>query len=145
MVQRKCLIISCSLKYILLNRSNSSVNNNETENDINESNYNVAGTSINASSISEKKKISQKMKSRVNRTENVKECLVAIKAFTSEMKSERESYQNIQVQILEEYKNIKELQEDFIKYTTELWATANTQREEKNKILKEIVKNYCNK
>lgn len=52
-------------------------------------------------------------------------------------------YHNIQ--ILEEYKNIKKLQEDFIKCATKQWATANTQREERNRILKEITKNYCNK
>ncbi|XP_071581905.1 uncharacterized protein [Temnothorax nylanderi] len=87
------------------------------------------------------------MKSRARRTttENLKECLVAIESFTSEMKTERESFHNMQVQMLEEYKNIKKLHEDYINSATERWAAASAQREERNKILKEISKNCSDK
>ncbi|XP_024893695.1 uncharacterized protein LOC112468644 isoform X2 [Temnothorax curvispinosus] len=117
-----------------------------TENDLDEPSCSVAGTVI-ASNTSEKNKNPQKMKSRARRTttENLKECLVAIESFTSEMKTERESFHNMQVQMLEEYKNIKKLHEDYINSATERWAAASAQRKERNELLKEISKNCSDK
>lgn len=48
----------------------------------------------------------------------------------------------MQLQILEEYKNIKKLQQDFVERATQQWAITNAQREERNKILKQIVNKY---
>lgn len=46
------------------------------------------------------------------------------------------------LQILEEYKNIKKLQQDFVERATQQWTITNAQREERNKILKQIVNKY---
>lgn len=125
------------------------MNNHDIQHDLDE--CNMAGTSTDTSvagtstaNILEKNKILPKIRNK-KKTENLNKCLTAIETLTAEMKSEREKNQNIQVQILDEYKNMKNLQEEFIKSTREQWAAANAQRQERNRILKEIANNYCDK
>lgn len=47
----------------------------------------------------------------------------------------------MQIQILEEFRNIRKAQEDFINCSKKQWDMINSKRDEKNKILKEIAKN----
>lgn len=117
----------------------------ESENISNKVLNNTTETLIDISSASKQTEPLER-KSQIGKTaEYLKKCHAAIDTFTSEMKEDKESNKNIQIEILEEYKNIRKIQEDFVKSVKEQWALANAQREERNKILKEIAKNFNNK
>lgn len=47
------------------------------------------------------------------------------------------------MQIFEEFKNIRKVQEDFVNSSKKQWAIINAKRDEKNKILREIAKNVA--
>lgn len=81
------------------------------------------------------------MKTRTSKTvEYLQQCKNAIDVYSSEMKSDRERNENMQLQILEEYKNIRTIHENFVKCAKEQWNIVNAQREEKIEILREIKK-----
>lgn len=67
--------------------------------------------------------------------ECLKQCKDAMDMHASEMKGERERSKNVQLQILDEYKNIRRIHENFVKSAKEQWTTANTQEKKKIKFL----------
>lgn len=65
----------------------------------------------------------------------------ALDTYISERNVEKERNENMQIQILEDFRNIRKAQEDFINCSKKQWDMINFKRDEKNKILKEIAKN----
>lgn len=73
-------------------------------------------------------------------TAYLSKCQAALDTYISEKNVEKERNENLQIQILEEFRNIRKAQ-DFINCSKKQWDMINSKRDEKNKILKEIAKN----
>lgn len=74
-------------------------------------------------------------------TAYLSKCQAALDTYISEKNVEKKRNENMQVQILEEFRNIRKAQEGFINCWKKQWNMINSKRDEKNKILKEIAKN----
>lgn len=73
-------------------------------------------------------------------TAYLSKCQAALDTYISEKNSEKQRNENMQIQILEEFRNIRKAQEDFINCSKKQWDMINAKRDEKNEILKEIAK-----
>ncbi|XP_025158543.1 uncharacterized protein LOC112589456 [Harpegnathos saltator] len=105
----------------------------------------AAETSNDIPHIVNKNRFSQKMKVKGGTTaEYLKKCQLALDTYISEIRSERQNNESIQLQILEEYKDIKKIQDDFVKSAKQQWAIINAREVERNRILAEIASHFYN-
>jgi len=71
----------------------------------------------------------------------INKCQAVLDKYISERSKERQHNENIQMQVLEEFKNIKKIQEDFVNSVKKQWVTSNAKKDENIKVLREIAKN----
>jgi len=71
----------------------------------------------------------------------INKCQAVLDTYISERSKERQHNENIQMQVLEEFKNIKKIQEDFVNSVKKQWVTSNAKKDENIKVLREIAKN----
>lgn len=83
-----------------------------------------------------------KNKRRQNTTSSyINKCQAILNTYISERNNEKQHNESIQIQILEEFKDIKKIQEDFVNSAKKQWATSNAKRDENIKVLREIARN----
>lgn len=70
----------------------------------------------------------------------INKCQAALDTYISERSNERQHNDSIQMQILEEFRNIRKIQEDFVNSAKKQWVTSNAKRDENIRILREIAK-----
>lgn len=83
----------------------------------------------------------QKKKIRRNTTTSyLNTCQAALDSYISERNTEKQHNESLQMQVLEEFRNIRKVQEDFVNSSKKQWTIVNAKRDEKNQLLREIAK-----
>ncbi|XP_039310565.1 uncharacterized protein LOC120358894 [Solenopsis invicta] len=127
------------------NKENNTAMNNATDNEDYENNPGVSNnleSAENVQTVRTEELQTHQTRSRQNTTSlYINKCQAVLDTYISERSNEKQRNKNIQIQILQEFKNIAKTQEDFVNSAKIQWAISNAKKDENIKVLKEIAKN----